>query len=224
MCRWPFASASLVLIAIDLLRTHGLARCLLWIFNAFALVVVPSAVIDAVFFRSYEIPAFNIVRYNVLDADTSSTLYGREPLMYYVRNLLINFNIVLPLAVIGVFVIMWQRRWHELHVIAPMLIWFAIMFPQVISHLFSRNIIRLFVFINFLATQRRTIFIHRLSIYLFIRIILFVFIISKRSFCKYNDRIVDCLLRLRINESINGFSRQLWSAVANVDKSQSNDK
>ena len=44
---------------------------------------------------------WNLIKYNVFDSGKGSTLYGTEPWYFYLFNLLLNFNIALPLALIS---------------------------------------------------------------------------------------------------------------------------
>lgn len=132
---WPFASACLVPVALDLLYRHGPIRVIGWGVVAALAIVVPTIAIDSLFYRRLVFPAFNIVWYNVLDSQTSSELYGVEPLSYYLVNLVLNFNVVALLAALAPLCIVasvtsmrasLRTLWH----LSPAYVWLAIMLPQ----------------------------------------------------------------------------------------------
>ncbi|KAF1793371.1 Succinate dehydrogenase/fumarate reductase flavoprotein, catalytic domain [Phytophthora cactorum] len=64
------------------------------------------------------LPAWNIVVYNVLSNETDSTLYGTEPLSYYLLNLALNFNVVALLAdlqrcLYSLYLVTMKREWYR---------------------------------------------------------------------------------------------------------------
>lgn len=131
---WPFASACLVPVALDILYRHGLLRTVGWGVVTALVVVVPAVAIDSLFYRRLVFPAFNIVWYNVLDSETSSELYGVEPLSYYLVNLLLNFNVVALLAALAPLcvAVSFSTRvaLRNLWYLSPAYVWLAIMLPQ----------------------------------------------------------------------------------------------
>lgn len=63
---------------------------------------VPVIVIDTFFYGKIVAVPWNIVKYNVFpDAARGPELYGTEPWTFYILNLLLNFNILLPLALLS---------------------------------------------------------------------------------------------------------------------------
>ncbi|KAJ9615927.1 mannosyltransferase [Cladophialophora chaetospira] len=107
---WPFAGALIVpfvleewLIAIvgqsDLVETFrryldGFVRCLI--------VLALQVGIDAFFFHHVAIVPWRIVAYNVFGGkDRGPAIFGTEPWHYYIRNLLLNFNIWFILAAVS---------------------------------------------------------------------------------------------------------------------------
>ncbi len=61
-----------------------------------------SLVVDSWFYARPVLPVWNIIKYNVLGQGgdgSGSELYGVEPASYYVKNLLLNFNLAFLLAV-----------------------------------------------------------------------------------------------------------------------------
>lgn len=123
-------------------------RCLIFI----APVLAAMVAFDSYLYGRFTIVPLNIVLYNVLLADSESgpDIFGTEPWYYYIQNLLLNFNIVLPLALsIPVLLVVYktitsfthkqpekstaektkfQPLWHL--IIAPFFIWFLIFTAQ----------------------------------------------------------------------------------------------
>jgi alpha-1,2-mannosyltransferase len=83
--------------------------------------------VDAWFYQRFVFASYNIVQYNVLDSTTSSELYGVAPLSFYVKNLLLNFNVALPFATITPLLLCRDAR---LLYIVPTFLWLALMLPQ----------------------------------------------------------------------------------------------
>ena len=60
---------------------------------------IPIVVVDSYFYGKMTAVFWNIVKYNVFpDASRGPDLYGTEPWYYYLLNLSLNFNILLPMA------------------------------------------------------------------------------------------------------------------------------
>jgi alpha-1,2-mannosyltransferase len=132
---WPFASACLLPVALDLLYTHGALRVIRWGACVTLALIVPMVLIDSAFYRRFVFPAANIVHYNVLDKETSSELYGVEPLSYYVLNLALNFNVaavlfaLTPLVIVGSSPTLGAMA-RSLWLLSPAYLWLVIMLPQ----------------------------------------------------------------------------------------------
>ncbi|KAI0094255.1 glycosyltransferase family 22 protein [Irpex rosettiformis] len=62
-----------------------------------ALLVLPIVAIDTLFYGKLTIVPWNIVNYNVFSSH-GPNLYGTEHLSYYIDNLLLNMNVIIPLA------------------------------------------------------------------------------------------------------------------------------
>ncbi|TFY64294.1 hypothetical protein EVJ58_g2719 [Rhodofomes roseus] len=64
-----------------------------------ALLFIPVVALDTVFYGKLVIVPWNIVKYNVFpDEARGPGLYGTEPVNFYLSNLLLNFNVLVPLA------------------------------------------------------------------------------------------------------------------------------
>lgn len=65
--------------------------------------------IDSLFFRKLAIVPWNIVSYNVLSGNAQGpNIFGTEPWHFYVRNLLLNFNVWFILAISSAPLLVWQ--------------------------------------------------------------------------------------------------------------------
>ena len=92
--------------------------------------------INTFFYRKPEFVAWNIVKYNIFSQSGGPELYGTEPVTFYFRNLLLNFNIwfplalaVLPLALLQDLLGRTPGRFlglRTLAITAPFYLWFAI--------------------------------------------------------------------------------------------------
>lgn len=123
---WPFALLLGLPILIDyaFLSSRGglikLIRCLAIYGTTIVAVLLSSKFIifihtmphnyiinnqaDSFFFGRWVLAPLNIVLYNVFSS-AGPDLYGVEPFSYYIKNLLLNLNLVLPLALLYVFVV-----------------------------------------------------------------------------------------------------------------------
>lgn len=58
--------------------------------------------LDSLYYGKLTIVPWNIVRYNIFpDSSRGPTLYGTEPPTFYIFNLLLNFNVLVPLALLS---------------------------------------------------------------------------------------------------------------------------
>ena len=71
--------------------------------SAFISEQVPVILVDTFFYGQIIAVPWNIIKYNVFpDVARGPDLYGTEPWSFYILNLLLNFNILLPLALISI--------------------------------------------------------------------------------------------------------------------------
>ncbi|KAJ3863018.1 glycosyltransferase family 22 protein [Lentinula novae-zelandiae] len=66
-----------------------------------ALLLIPVVGIDSLAYGKFAVVPFNIVRYNILSSDRGPDLYGTSPWNFYLLNLLLNFNVILPFALLA---------------------------------------------------------------------------------------------------------------------------
>lgn len=115
---WPFAAALGIPFVIEYallpageIVPPGDNQKLLWgqkrlstlvgaIVVAAAAVAIPAFAIDSWAYGRFTFPSLNIVLYNVF-GENGPDLYGTEPFSYYFKNLFLNFNFLLPLALIS---------------------------------------------------------------------------------------------------------------------------
>ncbi|KAE9323933.1 Alpha-1,2-mannosyltransferase [Phytophthora rubi] len=136
LCGWPYVGVLFIPFAVETLYTRGLIKSILVGAGIGGVVLAVELVVNFHYYQRWVLPAWNIVVYNVLSNETDSTLYGTEPLSYYLLNLALNFNVVALLAapaVLFVFVLPSHYETGKLQLVAyllPMYLWVAIMFTQ----------------------------------------------------------------------------------------------
>uniref|UniRef100_A0A183BUS5 Mannosyltransferase n=1 Tax=Globodera pallida TaxID=36090 RepID=A0A183BUS5_GLOPA len=99
---WPFAALLGLPIVLQMLlfRSQLALKFVLYSFISGSVLLASLCAVDSHLFGKIVIAPLNIVLYNIFSAH-GPTLYGVEPASFYVRNLLLNFNVVVPLAVVG---------------------------------------------------------------------------------------------------------------------------
>lgn len=137
LCGWPYVGVLFVPFAIDTLAVRGIVKSLLAGVAIGGVVLGLELYVNFHYYRQLVLPAWNIVKYNVLSSETDSTLYGTEPLSYYLLNLALNFNVAALLAVPGVIAAAFllpahypTSRLHRVAFLSPLYIWMAIMMTQ----------------------------------------------------------------------------------------------
>ncbi|KAJ3750781.1 glycosyltransferase family 22 protein [Lentinula detonsa] len=113
---WPFALALAIPFVIEELfvysgdkvpaASHGTWMINRWkrIFGCGILAVllfIPVVGIDSLAYGNLAVVPFNIVKYNLLSSDRGPDLYGTSPWNFYLLNLLLNFNVILPFALLS---------------------------------------------------------------------------------------------------------------------------
>lgn len=76
---------------------------------AATLLVIGDSFINAFFYKKWVTVAWNIVKYNIFSSTGGPNLYGIEPWTFYIRNLLINFNIWFVLALLSLPLFLLQK-------------------------------------------------------------------------------------------------------------------
>ncbi|VDM02795.1 unnamed protein product [Schistocephalus solidus] len=119
---WPFTACLGIPLAIFFLVKDPKRFFAYTIFWA-AIIIPPIVVVDSYYYGKFVFPTWNIISYNALSAiggRSLSQLYGTEPLMYYVKNYLLNYNIAFVVNLIDV----------ALMAFSPFLLWNVVFFLQ----------------------------------------------------------------------------------------------
>ncbi|KAF9074855.1 glycosyltransferase family 22 protein [Rhodocollybia butyracea] len=113
---WPFALALAIPFVIEELfvfsgdKVPASARSM-WMMNRWkrlfgcgalaALIFIPVVGIDSLAYGRLAVVPFNIVKYNILSSERGPELYGTSPWHFYILNLLLNFNVIFPFALLS---------------------------------------------------------------------------------------------------------------------------
>eukprot|EP01117_Protostelium_nocturnum_P006465 TRINITY_DN2327_c0_g2_i4.p1 TRINITY_DN2327_c0_g2~~TRINITY_DN2327_c0_g2_i4.p1 ORF type:complete len:453 (-),score=40.07 TRINITY_DN2327_c0_g2_i4:251-1609(-) len=97
---WPFCVVLALPLAIHSIYSLGLFKTIGWGLYSLICFVVPSCLVDFYFYEKLIFPPINIILYNVFTSH-GADLYGTEPWSFYIINLFLNFNILLPLATLS---------------------------------------------------------------------------------------------------------------------------
>ncbi|CDO73179.1 Glycosyltransferase Family 22 protein [Trametes cinnabarina] len=111
---WPFAIAVAIPFVFEELFISGTDKVTSatrgsWYFGRWkrmmtaagvaVLLTVPVVALDTLFYGKLTVVPWNIVKYNVFpDSQRGPELYGTEPTSFYLANLLLNFNVIVPFA------------------------------------------------------------------------------------------------------------------------------
>lgn len=127
----PFSAILLLPMALHVvLVSPGLLAALPWAVCAAGATLGAQVLLDGVLYGRWVCAVCNLVHYNALSSETDSALYGVEPWTFYAKNLLLNLNVMAPLAVAaGPLVLPWARGRRSVTsvlVLSPLL-WLALM-------------------------------------------------------------------------------------------------
>jgi alpha-1,2-mannosyltransferase len=136
---WPFSAALFIPLGLQAIyrawsRPTGKVASVLGLLSRTALhaILVQCVVtlVDHNFYNTVIFPSWNILRYNVMQGDDE--LYGVEPFSYYVKNLLLGFNVVAVMAFIAILLLFLELAFNQtrqkmtlekLYALSPMVIW-----------------------------------------------------------------------------------------------------
>ncbi|KAJ9199287.1 CAZyme family GT22 [Paecilomyces variotii] len=146
---WPFAGALLIPLLLEEVVISAIAGDLAKITLAVLdgafrslLVLGAEVAVDFFFFRKVTVVPWNIVSYNVFGGQgRGPDIFGTEPWTFYIRNLLLNFNLwfILAMSVAPLLLLQAVFRPHATSVqtllrsvtlVAPFYVWFAIFTVQ----------------------------------------------------------------------------------------------
>lgn len=135
---WPFALVLGLAFGLYTLsyrqNTTPLVHIVMWCHVVVVVLVGTLIVVDSYFYQRNMlfVPA-NIVLYNVFALEGEGPLiFGVEPLSYYIKNMILNFNIVFPLSVLGIVRNLFSRSRTQttIAVSIPLGLWLAVFFGQ----------------------------------------------------------------------------------------------
>ncbi|KAH9950929.1 glycosyltransferase family 22 protein [Amylocystis lapponica] len=114
---WPFALAVAIPFVFEELFMYGADKVFSetkasWMFARWkkfitcaavaSLLFIPVIALDTLFYGKLTLVPWNIIKYNVFpDAQRGPELYGTESVFFYLSNLLLNFNVIVPLALLS---------------------------------------------------------------------------------------------------------------------------
>ncbi|KAK4240529.1 Alg9-like mannosyltransferase family-domain-containing protein [Achaetomium macrosporum] len=73
------------------------------------LLVAFDTAINTFFYKKVEVVSWNIIKYNIFSATGGPDLYGTEPWTFYLKNLLLNFNVWFLLALLSLPLFLLQK-------------------------------------------------------------------------------------------------------------------
>lgn len=127
---WPFVMVLSVPSCIHYLFTHRMIITLRTVYDCLLMILLVGAIvigIDSLFYGKFTPVSWNILMYNVINADEESgpNIFGTEPWSYYIINLILNFPLpTLLFAFIGIFHFNLLPLWTSL------LLWLSIFIAQ----------------------------------------------------------------------------------------------
>lgn len=137
LCGWPYVGVLFVPFAVDMIASRGLITSIAAGVAMGSVVLALELSVNWHYYQRLVLPAWNIVKYNVLSSDKDSTLYGTEPWSYYALNLALNFNVAALLAVPAIVAAAVALPAHyetskllRVAYLSPLYIWATIMFAQ----------------------------------------------------------------------------------------------
>ncbi|CAH8671656.1 unnamed protein product [Schistosoma haematobium] len=102
---WPFAAVLGIPLAVYMMFSGKMYRLvklvILWTF----LLVPPLVLVDSFYFGRFILAPFNIIRYNLFpqikqQSGSASQLYGTEPISFYIKNYILNQNLLCIFALL----------------------------------------------------------------------------------------------------------------------------
>ena len=133
---WPFGAVSLVPMGVHILfKEFTAGRVVSFISMVAAVTVAVQAVVmivDVQYYGRWVSPTWNIFAYNA--GGSGDELYGIEPVSYYVKNLLLNLNLVAPLGLLALPIQLLSTKcnkdWNVVTMLSCIFMWMAITVPR----------------------------------------------------------------------------------------------
>jgi alpha-1,2-mannosyltransferase len=133
---WPFGAVCLVPMGVHILvKEFSKGRAVSFIGTVGAVTVAVQAVVmmtDVQYYGRWVSPTWNIFAYNA--GGSGDELYGIEPVSYYVKNLLLNLNLVAPLGLLALPIQLLSTKchkdWNVVTMLSCIYVWMAITVPR----------------------------------------------------------------------------------------------
>ncbi|CAF0998267.1 unnamed protein product [Rotaria sordida] len=143
LCGWIYVAVLGIPIALDILfRRQRYIDFIKWSIISGLITLIPLTLIDSYYYGKLVITPLNHIHYNLFSKH-GPTLYGTEPWTYYIINGLLNFNIIYPLAIIGIFLtpfidVFIDRRYIQsgkvaipfTMIVSPIVMWMSLLWMQ----------------------------------------------------------------------------------------------
>ncbi|KAJ5901843.1 GPI mannosyltransferase [Penicillium taxi] len=142
---WPFAGALILPLLVEEIIIGCISRSLGSVLYAIfdggmrcLYIMILEVAIDYAFFRQVVLVPWNIVAYNIFGGEGKGPdIFGTEPWTFYIRNLLLNFNIWFVLALLSAPLLLIQVLFHlkstsiqrfgrSIALVAPFYMWLGI--------------------------------------------------------------------------------------------------
>lgn len=110
---WPFSLLVGLPLAIYILVRKGVVFAVLHGFLSLVFFLAPSVIVDTFMYGRLVIAPAQIVLYNVFNQSGGPELYGVEPWYFYLINGFLNFNFILPLALVApllIIILAWKTN------------------------------------------------------------------------------------------------------------------
>ncbi|CEG41893.1 alpha mannosyltransferase [Plasmopara halstedii] len=167
LCGWPYVGVLFIPFALETLYTRGIFKSVYVGGVIGGAVLAVELLVNFYYYQRWVLPAWNLIVYNVLSSETDSTLYGTEPLSFYLLNLALNFNIVALLAAPAALFILTLPGHNKtikvqlLLYLSPMYVWLVIMFNQ--AHKEERFLSPIYPLICLAAASTLSAVVYRLK-------------------------------------------------------------
>jgi alpha-1,2-mannosyltransferase len=118
---WPFCIIAVAPLAIDTLIHHGLKNSISDSIKVCSILIFFTIYVDHFYYGRFFFTPLHLVLYN---RGSGSELYGVESWHFYIRNMFLNFNFTLLLALLAPIVLVFTRQIRFLLYLSPFYLWF----------------------------------------------------------------------------------------------------
>jgi alpha-1,2-mannosyltransferase len=133
---WPFGAVCLVPMGVHILYKEYCQGRVFSFMSMIVAVTIPLQavvmIVDVQYYGRWVSPTWNIFAYNA--GGSGDELYGIEPVSYYVKNLLLNLNLVAPLGLLALPIQLlsnkYNKDWNVVTMLSCIFMWMAITVPR----------------------------------------------------------------------------------------------